>query len=64
MRATEYALSLVMALLLLGTIAVWTQADYAGDEAARFACTPGKSSPAVTMKGMIVYPRCAGGKRS
>ena len=46
-----------MALLLLGTIAVWTQADYAGDQA-RFACAKGKSSPAVTMKGMIVYPRC------
>ena len=63
MKSTEYALSLVMALLLLGTIAAWTHADYAGDEA-RFSCVPGKSSPAVTMKGMIVYPRCAGGKRS
>ena len=61
MKSTEYALSLVMALLLLGTIAAWTHADYAGDQA-RFACTKGKSSPAVTMKGMIVYPRC-GAKR-
>lgn len=61
MKSTEYALSLVMALLLLGTLAAWTRADYAGDEA-RFSCRPGKASPAVTMKGMIVYPRC-GGKR-
>lgn len=62
MKSTEYVLSLVMALLLLGSITAWTHADYAGDEA-RFACRPGKSSPPVTMKGMIVYPRC-GGRRS
>ena len=62
MKSTEYVLSVMMALLLLGTLAVWTHADYAGDEA-RFSCRPGKASPAVTMKGMVVYPRCAG-KRS
>ena len=62
MRSTEYVLSVMMALALLGTLAAWTHADYAGDEA-RFACRPGKASPAVTMKGMVVYPRCAG-KRS
>lgn len=59
MKLTEYALSLVMALLLLGTVAAWTHADYAGDQA-RFSCRPGKPSPAVTMKGMVVYPRCIG----
>jgi hypothetical protein len=59
MKSIEYAVSLGMALLLLGTIAVWTHVDYAGEQA-RFSCRPGKSSPAVTMKGMIVYPRCVG----
>jgi hypothetical protein len=64
MKLTEYTLSVVMALLLLATVAAWTHADYAGDEAARFSCRPGQASPAVTLKGMVVYPRCGGGKRS
>ena len=63
MKSTEYVLSVMMALLLLGTIAAWTHADYAGDEA-RFSCRPGKATPAVMMKGMVVYPPCGGGKRS
>jgi hypothetical protein len=62
MKSTEYILSVVMAMLLLGSLAAWTHADYAGDEA-RFSCRPGKPSPPVTMKGMVVYPRCTGGKR-
>jgi hypothetical protein len=61
MKSTEYLLSVVMALVLLGSFAAWTHADYAGDEA-RFSCRPGKAAPAVTMKGLMVYPRC-GGKR-
>ena len=62
MKLTEYALSVVMAMLLLGTVAAWTHADYAGAEA-RFSCRPGKPSPAVTMKGLVVYPRCIGKRR-
>ena len=63
MKIYEYLLSVLGALLLLGLVTVWTQADYRGDTA-RFACRPGKTSPAVTMKGLVVYPRCAPGKRS
>jgi hypothetical protein len=59
MKFIEYMLSVMVALLLLGTFAAWTHADYAGDEA-RFGCRPGKPTPAVTMKGMVVYPRCMG----
>ena len=62
MKHIEYVLSVILALVLLGGMAMWTHADYAGDEA-RFSCRPGKASPAVTMKGMVVYPRCASGKR-
>jgi hypothetical protein len=63
MRNIEYVLSVVLALVLLSGVAAWTHADYANGEA-RFSCRPGKASPAVTMKGMVVYPRCAAGKRS
>ena len=63
MKSTEYVVSLMMALLLLGSLAAWTHADYAAGDEARFACRPGKVSPAITMKGMVVYPRCTGGKR-
>jgi hypothetical protein len=63
MKNFEYLLSVMLAMLLLGTLAAWTHADYAGNEA-RFSCRPGKSSPAVTMKGMVVYPRCTPAKRS
>jgi hypothetical protein len=59
MKLTEYLLSVFVALVLLVTIAAWTHADYAGDEA-RFSCRPGKTTPAVMMKGMVVYPRCIG----
>jgi hypothetical protein len=51
-----------LAMVLLGGIAVWTHVDYSVDEA-RFSCRPGKSTPAVTMKGMVVYPRCWAVKR-
>jgi hypothetical protein len=63
MKNVEYVLSLILALVLLSGIAAWTHADYASSEA-RFSCRPGKASPAVTMKGMVVYPRCAAAKRS
>jgi hypothetical protein len=62
MKHIEYVLSVILALVLLGGMAVWTQADYAVDQA-RFSCRPGKASPAVTMKGMVLFPRCAAGKR-
>lgn len=62
MKNIEYVLSLILALVLLGGMAAWTHADYASNEA-RFSCRPGKASPAVTMKGMVVYPRCGAGKR-
>jgi hypothetical protein len=63
MKYFEYFLSLLLALVLLCGMAIWTQADYAGAEAARFSCRPGKASPAVTMKGMVVFPRCSPAKR-
>ena len=63
MKTTEYALSVVLALVFLGGIAAWTHADLSGD-LARFACRQGKASPAVMMKGLTVYPRCAAAKRS
>lgn len=63
MKHFEYVLSVLLALVLLSGIVVWTHADYAGDQA-RFSCRPGKTSPAVTMKGMVVYPRCVSAKRS
>ena len=62
MKYREYVLSVLIALALLGSIAVWTHADYA-DNTARFSCRAGKPTPAVTMKGMVVYPRCVSGKR-
>jgi hypothetical protein len=62
MKSLEYVLSVLIAFALLGGIAAWTHADYA-DNTARFSCRAGKSSPAVTMKGMVIYPRCASGKR-
>lgn len=63
MKYQEYTVSVLLAMLLLGVLAAWTHADYAGDTA-RFSCRAGKASPAVTMKGMTVYPRCGAGKRS
>jgi len=63
MKNFEYLLSVFLALVLLSGIAAWTHADYAGDEA-RFSCRPSKTTPAVTMKGMVIYPRCTSAKRS
>jgi len=62
MKYLEYVLSVLIALALLGGVAAWTHADYA-DNTARFACRAGKSSPAVTLKGMVIYQRCASAKR-
>jgi hypothetical protein len=62
MKHLEYVLSVLIALAVLGSIAAWTHADYA-ENTARFSCRAGKPSPAVTMKGMVIYPRCAPGKR-
>ncbi len=62
MKYSEYLLSVLLAFALLGSVAAWTHADYA-DNTARFACRAGKPTPAVTMKGMVVYPRCVSGKR-
>jgi hypothetical protein len=62
MKFLEYVLSVLLALALLGGTAVWTRADYA-ENTARFSCRAGKPSPAVTMKGMVIYPRCISGKR-
>ncbi len=63
MKYADYIVSVILAFVLLGVLVAWTRADYAGDTA-RFSCRAGKSSPAVTMKGMVIYPRCAAGKRS
>jgi hypothetical protein len=63
MKNIEYLLSVILALVLLVGIVVWTHADYASGEA-RFACRPGKASPAVMMKGLVLYPRCSAAKRS
>ena len=62
MKYLEYVLSVLIALALLGGAAVWTHADYA-DNTARFACRAGKPSPAVTLKGMVIYPKCTSAKR-
>jgi hypothetical protein len=62
MTNVEYVLSVLLALVLLGGLAAWAHADYAGDEV-RFSCRPGQTSPAVMMKGMVVYPACAPAKR-
>ena len=63
MKYTDYIVSVILAFVLLGALVAWTRADYSGDTA-RFACRAGKAAPAVTMKGMVIYPRCAPGKRS
>ena len=62
MKTLEYVLSVFLALVLLVGIAAWTHADYAEGQA-RFSCRPGKTAPAVTMKGLVVYPRCISTKR-
>ena len=63
MKALEYVLSLGAAILILGAAVVWSHADYAGDTV-RQSCRSGAPNPAVTMKGLVVYPRCGAGKRS
>ena len=62
MKYLEYVLSVLIALAVLGSMAAWTHADYA-ENTARFSCRAGKPSPAVTMKGLVIYPRCVSGKR-
>jgi hypothetical protein len=62
MKYLEYVLSVLIALALLGGAAVWTHADYT-DNTVRFACRAGKPSPAITLKGMVIYARCASTKR-
>ena len=63
MRKLEYVLSVLMALLVLGGLVAWTQAStHAGETA--LSCRPGKSANAVVLRGMSIYPRCPGGKRS
>jgi hypothetical protein len=62
MRHLEYVLSVTLALVLLSGLAAWTQADYVAEQV-RLACRSGKPTPAVTLKGMVVYPRCSGWKR-
>lgn len=63
MRALEYILSVTLALLVLGALAVWTQAAQASGHTA-LSCRPGKAAAAVTLRGMSLYPRCPGGKTS
>jgi hypothetical protein len=63
MKYTDYIVSVILALVLLSALVVWTRADYA-DDTARFSCRAGQASPAVTLKGMVIYPRCVTGKRS
>ena len=63
MKAVEYVLSVVMALLLIGGTVVWTQASSGADETARISCRPGTAARAVFLKGMSIYPRCPAGKR-
>jgi hypothetical protein len=63
MRKLEYALSLLTALLMLGGMIVWTQASTATGQTA-LSCRPGKAANPVVLRGMSVYPRCPGGKRS
>lgn len=63
MRKLEYVLSVAMALLVLGGMVAWTQASTNAAETA-LSCRPGKATMAVVFKGMSLYPRCPGGKRS
>ena len=63
MRKLEYMLSVTMALLILGGMIAWTQASTGAAETA-LSCRPGKATNAVLFKGMSLYPRCPGGKRS
>ena len=63
MRNLEYVLSVILALLVVGALAVWTQAAHASDQTA-FSCRPGKAAAGVTLRGMNLYPRCPGAKTS
>jgi hypothetical protein len=62
MKAFEYILSLVVALLLLAGAAVWTQATHDHRETA-MSCRSGRPGPPVFVKGMSVHPRCPSAKR-
>jgi hypothetical protein len=63
MRKLEYMLSVVLALLVLSGMVAWAQVSTSNGETA-LSCRPGKSANAVVLKGMSLYPRCPGGKRS
>ena len=62
MRKREYFVSLMLALLLVSGLAMWTQATQQGSSTA-LSCRPGYSSAAGVLKGMSLYPRCAGSSR-
>jgi hypothetical protein len=62
MRKLEYALSVAMALLVLGGMVAWTQAsDLAGETAV--SCRSGRAVSPVIVKGMSIYTKCPVGKR-
>jgi hypothetical protein len=63
MRKLEYVLSVAMSLLFLAGMIAWTQASTHADEIA-LSCRHGKVVEAVVLKGMSIYPRCPGAKRS
>ena len=62
MRKHEYAVSVMLALLLLGGLVVWTQATQPASNTA-LSCRPGHTSAAVVLRGVSLYPPCPGGKR-
>jgi hypothetical protein len=61
MRTVEYLLSVMLSLLVLTGVIAWTQASTR--PITEVACRSGHVSPAVSVKGMSVYPRCPGGRR-
>lgn len=61
MRRLEYALSVFVALLVLGGMVAWTQATTQAGETA-LSCQPGKAADAVVLRGMSLYPSCPGGE--
>jgi hypothetical protein len=62
MKPIEYLLSVLLALLVLGGFAAWTDATQNHEETA-LSCRPGRAAAPVFLKGMSIYPRCPGGKR-
>jgi hypothetical protein len=57
MRTVEYALSVLVALLVLAGLVAWTQAS-GSLETMAVACRSGKPAPALSLKGLAVLPRC------